>query len=129
MERFSTKIHQRLATPDALFTAIVLSLVGVGVGAIAFGASEAKAQLTLAIILGLGTALSLYISMQARLEHLEGQRHQAELDARTVPLQESVNILATDVRALREQEFEALVSELKAMNGHLSAMTTTTASD
>jgi hypothetical protein len=75
-----------LATPDTLFSAIVVAarrrLVSAAIG---FGMSEPKAQLTLAIILGFGTALSLYMSLQARLEHLEGQRRQVEFDRERLP--------------------------------------------
>jgi hypothetical protein len=87
-----------------------------------FGATTDEAQLLLALALGLSTVVSVWMSLETRADQIralerqnELDARQAELDHRTVPLQESLNIIATDLRLLREGPFQALVEELRAL--------------
>ena len=90
---------------------------------LAFGIATDQAQLTFAAIVAFATVYSLAESMRARDEKIQAQRRQSELDQRTVPMQESLNILATDLRGVRDESLPQLVAALDAIRAELERWT------
>jgi hypothetical protein len=91
----------------------------VWVSASFLGLSTEWAQLALAVGLGAATVSSFHLAEMADKRQRVLDERQAELDARTVPSQESLNILATDMRKLREGSMRELVAELQAIREQL----------
>jgi uncharacterized protein YoaH (UPF0181 family) len=91
----------------------------VWISAVYFGLSTDEAQLAVAVGLGTAAATSLHLADVTQRRQRAVDERQAELDSRTVPTQEALNIVATDMRKLREGSMRELVGELQGIREQL----------